>query len=83
MASQQKWTITIRLKSEMLEGETDRLREEESCQTWSGSIPAGSFCSATRKMFFSLYEVYRVRMPIMMKYVKTDELRNHETQHTV
>lgn len=33
---------------------TDRLREEESCQMWSGSIPAGSFCMATRKMFFSL-----------------------------
>lgn len=49
---------------------TDRLREEESCQMWSGSIPAGSFCMATRKMFFSLYEVYSVRMPIMMKYVR-------------
>lgn len=31
-----------------------RLRDEDSCQLWSGSIPAGSFCSATRKMFFSL-----------------------------
>lgn len=33
---------------------SDLFREEDSCQTWSGSIPAGSFCSATRKMFFSL-----------------------------
>lgn len=49
---------------------TDRLREEDRCQVWSGSIPAGSFCRATKKMFFSLYDVYRVRIPIMMKYVR-------------
>lgn len=57
----------------------DLLREEESCHTWSGSIPAGSWCSATRKMFFSLYEVYRVRTPIMMKYVMTEIQENKQT----